>query len=82
MVVVINRDEYEAKEPSALTVEEAIMDTFEDGQLGNLKVEPQSLVMRGASALDVAGQQSFKDSKRKTFPQFYPLGASPTTRPR
>lgn len=46
MLVVVNRDEYQAKPEDAMTVEKAIKSTVNEGRVGNLKVEPESLKLR------------------------------------
>ena len=45
MLVVVDQKEYEAKQDD-MTVEEAIKETFDEGRVGNLKVEPESLVTK------------------------------------
>ncbi|TRY75553.1 hypothetical protein TCAL_06383 [Tigriopus californicus] len=46
MFVVVDKDEYEAKEPEAMTMEKAIEESVKDGMVGSLQVDPQSLVLR------------------------------------
>ena len=46
MVIVVDKDEYEAKTSSDTTVESALEDTAEGGRIGSLQVDPQSLTMR------------------------------------
>lgn len=53
MFVVVDKDEYEAKEPEAMTVEKAIEESVKDGMVGALQVDPQSLVLRSPSKFPV-----------------------------
>ena len=46
MMVVVNKDEYEAKEAGDMTVEKAIKDVAISGKVGNLQVDPQSLELK------------------------------------
>ena len=46
MIVIVDQKAYEAKEAATPTVEEAILDTFSEGRVGALKVEPDSLVVK------------------------------------
>lgn len=46
MIVVIDKQEYDAKTDDKMTVEKALKETAQGGQIGNLKIDPQSLTMR------------------------------------
>ena len=46
MMVVVNKDEYEAKQAGDMTVEKAIKDVAISGKVGNLQVDPQSLELK------------------------------------
>ena len=46
MLVTVDKDAYEKKESGSTTVEDAVRDAFGSGRVGNLKVEPESLVMK------------------------------------
>ena len=46
MLVTVDKSAYESKDAGTTTVEEAVRGTFQGGRLGNLKVEPESLVMK------------------------------------
>ena len=49
MVIVVDQEEYEAKCNDCMTVEKALKETAKGGQIGNLKVDPQSLTMKAPS---------------------------------
>jgi hypothetical protein len=53
MIVVVDKVEYEGKEPESTTVESALKSTAQGGKLGHLKVDPQSLTMRAPSMIIV-----------------------------
>ncbi len=46
MVVVVDKDAYEAKDDSELSVEQALTETVEGGKIGVLNVDPKSLDLR------------------------------------
>ena len=46
MLVVVDKEEYEAKAEESMSVEKALKDTARGGNIGGLKIDPQSLTMR------------------------------------
>lgn len=46
MLVVVDKSEYEGKVSESVTVEQALQETARGGNVGSLKVDPQSLTMR------------------------------------
>ena len=46
MVVVVDKDAYDAKDPAEMTVEKALTDTVQGGKIGLLSVDPKSLDLR------------------------------------
>lgn len=46
MLVVVDKEEYEAKAEDSMSVEKALKDTARGGNIGGLKIDPQSLTMR------------------------------------
>ena len=46
MVVVVDKEAYDAKDDSELSVEQALTETVEGGKIGVLNVDPKSLDLR------------------------------------
>ena len=46
MVVVVDKEEHDAKNNGDMTVKKALEDTARGGRLGALKVDPESLTLR------------------------------------
>ena len=46
MVVIVDKEDYDAKDNGAMTVEKALEETAEGGRIGNLRIDPKSLTMR------------------------------------
>ena len=46
MVVIVDKEDYDAKNNADMTVEKALEDTARGGRIGNLKIDPESLTMR------------------------------------
>ncbi len=53
MVIVVDKENYEAKDVSDTTVEEALEDTANGGRIGNLQIDPQSLKMKAPGMLSM-----------------------------
>ena len=45
----MDKSEYEGKVPESMTVEQALEETARGGNIGSLKIDPQSLTMRAPS---------------------------------
>jgi hypothetical protein len=53
MVVVVDKEAYEAKDDSELSVEQALTETVEGGKIGVLNVDPKSLDLRAPGKLQI-----------------------------